>query len=54
MASVFKIGLPDDQVVTPAVDGTRNVLNAAADAAVKRVIVTSSIAAICGGHPKSV
>ncbi|KAH0483521.1 MAG: uncharacterized protein KVP18_002576 [Porospora cf. gigantea A] len=54
VASVFKIGLPDDQVVTPAVDGTHNVLSAAADAAVQRVIVTSSIAAICGGHPKSV
>ena len=51
VASVFKIGLSEDAVVAPAVIGTRHVMTAAADAGVGRVIVTSSIAAIYGGHP---
>ena len=51
VASVFKLGLSEEAVVAPAVTGTRNVMTAAADAGVRRVIVTSSIAAIYGGHP---
>lgn len=51
VASVFKVGLSEADVVTPAVEGTKNVLTAAADAGIRRVIVTSSIAAMYGGHP---
>lgn len=40
----------DDELVRPAVDGTLRVLRAAADAGVKRVVLTSSIAAVAGGH----
>lgn len=40
---------PDD-VIGPAVGGTRRVLQAAARAGVRRVVLTSSIAAVCGGH----
>lgn len=40
----------DDELVVPARDGTLRVLRAARDAGVKRVIVTSSTAAICYGH----
>lgn len=39
---------PDD-VLLPAVDGTKNVLQACADAGtIKRVVITSSVAAIHG------
>lgn len=39
---------PDD-VLLPAVDGTKNVLQACADAgSIKRVVITSSVAAIHG------
>ena len=40
---------PHAQLVTPAVEGTINVLKAAAKAGVKRVVLTSSIAALMGG-----
>jgi nucleoside-diphosphate-sugar epimerase len=40
----------DDELVRPAVDGTLRVLRAAASAGVKRVVLTSSIAAVGWGH----
>ena len=40
----------DDELVRPARDGTLRVLKSARDAAVKRVVVTSSLAAVCYGH----
>ena len=40
----------DDELVRPARDGALRVLNAARDAGVKRVVMTSSIAAIVHGH----
>lgn len=39
----------EDDVVVPARDGTLRVLRAAADAGVRRVVVTSSVAAVCSG-----
>jgi dihydroflavonol-4-reductase len=40
----------DDELVIPARDGTLRVLCAACDAGVRRVVMTSSVAAICYGH----
>ncbi|WP_406816728.1 SDR family oxidoreductase [Mycobacterium sp. M23085] len=40
----------EDEVIAPARDGTIRVLRAARDAGVKRVVLTSSFAAICRGH----
>jgi len=40
----------ENEVIVPARDGTLRVLKAAASAKVKRVVVTSSIAAISNGH----
>lgn len=40
----------DDELVRPAVDGTLRVLRAAADAGVRRVVLTSSVAAVASGH----
>ena len=42
---------PQAGFVTPALEGTRNVINAAIQAQVKRVILTSSCAAITWAHP---
>lgn len=52
VASPFPRETPrsEDEVIRPAVDGTLRVLRAAADAGVKRVVLTSSIAAVTGGH----
>jgi len=52
VASPFPAGVPksDDELVRPAVDGTLRVLRAAADAGVRRVVLTSSIAAIVSGY----
>lgn len=52
VASPFPVGKPksDDELVRPAVDGTLRVLRAAADAGVKRVVLTSSVAAIASGY----
>lgn len=54
VASPFPATIPDheDELIRPAVDGTVRVLQAAANTngAVKRVVVTSSIAAIAYGH----
>ena len=51
VASPFVIESPRDEMelIRPAVEGTRNVLKACADAGVKRVVLTSSVAAISAG-----
>lgn len=48
VASPFPDKIPSnpDDLIKPAVDGTLNVLKAASEAAVKRVVLTSSIAAV--------
>lgn len=55
VASPFPITMPknEDELIKPAVDGTMRVLRAASTAGVKRVILTSSTAAIAHGHPES-
>lgn len=52
VASPFPAGVPDDpdELIRPAREGTRRVLRAAREAGVKRVVVTSSFAAIGYGH----
>lgn len=52
VASPFPIAQPKDEMelIRPAVDGTLRVLRAARDAGVKRVVLTSSFAAIGYGH----
>lgn len=52
VASPFPAGLVKDEneLIRPAVDGTLRVLRAARDAGVKRVVLTSSFAAIGYGH----
>jgi nucleoside-diphosphate-sugar epimerase len=40
-----------DELIRPAVDGTRRAITAALDADVERIVVTSSAAAIAYGHP---
>ena len=51
IASPLPIGVPksDDELIVPARDGALRVLRAARDAGVKRVVMTSSTAAICYG-----
>ena len=51
-ASPFVLEMPKDRsvLVRPAVDGTRRALDAAFDAGVERVVLTSSVAAIVYGH----
>ena len=53
VASPFPAGLPKDEneLIVPARDGALRVLRAARDAGVKRVVMTSSFAAIGYGHP---
>jgi nucleoside-diphosphate-sugar epimerase len=53
VASPFPAGVPkhDDELVVPAREGTLRVLRAARDAAVRRVVLTSSFAAIGYGRP---
>jgi nucleoside-diphosphate-sugar epimerase len=55
VASPFPPGVPkhEDDLIIPAREGTLRVLRAARDAGVKRVVVTSSFAAIGYGHPPS-
>jgi nucleoside-diphosphate-sugar epimerase len=54
VASPFPAGSPEneDDLIVPAREGTLRVLRAARDAGVKRVVVTSSFAAIGYGHPQ--
>jgi len=53
VASPFPPGAPEheDELIVPAREGTLRVLRAARDAGVKRVVLTSSFAAIGYGHP---
>jgi nucleoside-diphosphate-sugar epimerase len=53
VASPFFIELPADrnEMIVPAVEGTRRALIAALAADVERVVLTSSIAAVAYGHP---
>lgn len=52
VASPFPAGAPkdEDDLIVPAVQGTLRVLEASAAAGIKRVVLTSSIAAVSGGH----
>ena len=52
VASPFPQGIPkhEDELIVPAREGTLRVLRAARDAGVKRVVLTSSFAAIGYGH----
>ena len=53
VASPFPEAIPDneDELIVPARDGALRVLAAARDAGVRRVVLTSSFAAIGYGHP---
>jgi dihydroflavonol-4-reductase len=52
VASPFPAGAPkhEDELIVPARDGALRVLRAARDAGVKRVVLTSSFAAVGYGH----
>ncbi|MEM9727267.1 MAG: aldehyde reductase [Myxococcota bacterium] len=52
VASPFPNRTPDheDELIKPAKEGTLRVLKAASDAGVQRVVLTSSLAAVSGGH----
>ncbi|MGD1067698.1 MAG: NAD-dependent epimerase/dehydratase family protein, partial [Vulcanimicrobiaceae bacterium] len=54
IASPFPASAPKDEneLIVPARDGALRVLRAARDAGVKRVVLTSSFAAIGYGHPE--
>ena len=54
VASPFPPGIPkhEDALIVPARDGALRVLRAAHDAGVKRVVLTSSFAAVGYGHPQ--
>jgi nucleoside-diphosphate-sugar epimerase len=53
VASPFPAGVPkhEDELIVPAREGALRVLRASRDAGVKRVVLTSSFAAIGYGHP---
>jgi dihydroflavonol-4-reductase len=53
VASPFPLKVPEneDELIVPARDGALRVLRASRDAGVKRVVLTSSFAAIGYGHP---
>jgi nucleoside-diphosphate-sugar epimerase len=53
VASPLPAGIPrhEDELIVPAREGTLRVLRAARDASVRRVVLTSSFAAIGYGHP---
>lgn len=55
VASPFPITAPKDEndLLRPAKEGTLRVLRAAAENGVKRVVLTSSTAAIAAGHPRT-
>ena len=54
LASPFPLVMPKDEseLIRPAREGTLRVLKAAANHGVKRVVLTSSTAAVAYGHPK--
>lgn len=53
VASPFTIELPKnkDEMIVPAVEGTRRALEAGLNAGAERIVLTSSIAAVAYGHP---
>ena len=55
VASPFILEVPSDEdvLIRPAVDGTLRVLNACSKNNVKKVVLTSSVAAVAYGHEKS-
>lgn len=55
VASPFPLGLPkhEDDLIVPARDGALRVLQAAQTAGVRRVVLTSSFAAVGYGHPET-
>src|ERR1051325_3891922 len=55
VASPFPPALPrhEDELIVPAREGPLRVLRAAREAGVKRVVLTSSFAAIGYGHPQT-
>lgn len=55
VASPFPLVQPQDEndLIRPAREGALRVLKAAADAGVKRTVMTSSVAAVSAGHDKS-
>lgn len=55
MASPLPAEAPQDEneLIVPARDGALRAIRAAVDAGVRRIVMTSSIAAISGGHDKS-
>jgi dihydroflavonol-4-reductase len=52
IASPFPLLEPknEDELITPAVQGTQRVLRAAHNAKIKRVVIVSSVAAVSAGH----
>jgi nucleoside-diphosphate-sugar epimerase len=54
VASPFVVVMPADkqELIRPAVEGTRRALTAALNAGVERIVLTSSFAAIGYGHPR--
>ena len=52
IASPFVLTMPkeSDEILRPALDGTRRMILAALDAGVERIVLTSSVAAIDNGH----
>jgi len=54
VASPFPFDVPKDEndLIRPAKEGTLRVLRTAAENGVKRIVLTSSIAAISAGHPR--
>lgn len=54
VASPFVTSMPrdPDELIVPAVEGTRRALESAFAAGVERVVLTSSLAAVMYGHPK--
>ncbi len=54
VASPLPKELPEheDELVVPAREGTLRVLRASVDAGVRRVVLTSSLAAVSSGHPR--
>ncbi|HEV7275981.1 MAG TPA: NAD-dependent epimerase/dehydratase family protein [Devosiaceae bacterium] len=55
VASPFVTAMPRDpnELIVPAVEGTRRALEAAFAGGVERVVLTSSLAAVMYGHPKA-
>ena len=55
VASPFPLDQPKDEndLIQPAKEGTLRVLQAAAESGVRRVVLTSSNAAVAAGHPRS-